>query len=466
MPRSLIEELVERGEWNDFVGTLSEDEADALLCDWSAWGRPDQQMPPGDWDAWFVRAGRGFGKTRSGAEAIRRLVTIEETHGRVAIVAPTAGDCRDILIEGESGLLAVHPPDTRPKYEPSKRRLTWPNGAIGTLFSGEEPDRLRGPQHDLGWLDEPASLASSETLDNLRLGLRLGMRPRLLITGTPRPRPWLRDLSDEAGTVTTTGSTYENIANLAPPFVRLIIGRYENTRLGRQELHAEWLDDVEGALWTAAVLEATRIAAWSPSEPHDSLWREMNRKRRLLELPEVLLPRDRRPWRTVVAVDPPAETAECGIIVASAPRNGRAGVDHCVVTADATTSGPPEVWGEQVVAAYRLHDAETVVVEANQGGDMCRAVIHAVDPLVPVKKIRAKDSKADRAEPISALYGKGWVHHVGFLGDLEAQLTSWVPDESKSPDRLDALVHAVTELLSPQSVARATAHSAVARRIR
>lgn len=467
MSRSFAERLLERRQLKRWVSRLTEAEAQAAVYDWRIWGRPEQQLPTGDgWMAWFIRAGRGFGKTRAGAEGIRHLTCIAQSHGRIGLVSPTAADCRDILVEGESGLLAIHPTAERPKYEPSKRRLTWPNGAVATCYSAEEPDRLRGPQHDALWIDEPASMArGEETLDNARLGLRLGMRPRLLLTGTPRPRPWLRAFAAEPGVISTTGNTYENIANLAPAFVRVILARYEGTRLGRQELHAEWLDDVEGALWTSETLEATRIGAWHAASPWTSLEVELNRARVKLGLGVQSFAAERRPWRTLVAVDPPGETAECGIIVGAAPQRGRAGVHHAVILADSSLAGPPELWGRQVVAAYHAWGAEAVVAETNQGADMVRGTIHAVDPSVPVRKVYARQSKQDRAEPVSALYGRGWVHHVGYFVDLEGQMTSWVPGDEQSPDRLDALVHLVTALLTPVQMARATAHSPVSRRL-
>ena len=413
------------------------------------------ELPPGRWGIWFVRAGRGYGKTRTGAESVRELVTERQTHGRVGIVAPTAGDARDVMIEGESGLLAVHPPDTRPRYEPSKRRLTWPNGAVGSVFSAEEPGRLRGPQYDLVWGDEPASRnwlkedGGAKAIDNIRFGLRLGSDPRLILTGTPKPVPWIKAIQQEPTTVTTTGSTYENLRNLAAPFISMILGRYEGTRLGRQELHAEMLDDVEGALWTQLVIEDGRIAAadWDVADP----WRSLNGW--LVARGDPMVLGKRRPWRTIVAVDPPGSTAECGIVVAAGPTRGAAGRDHAVVVGDYSLAGPPERWASEVVRAYRLHGCQAAFVEDNQGGDMTRAVIHAVDPTVPIRKVHASDSKKARAEPVSALYEAGFVHHVGFWTLLEDQMTTWVPTETpKSPDRLDALVHAIRELLPPRDV--------------
>lgn len=407
-------------ERRHLLSLYSEQQLRALAYDWLFWRRPSQAPPPGAWLTWLVRAGRGYGKTRVGAETVRENVE-KGLAGRVALLGPTAGDARDVMIEGESGLLSVFPKDRRPHYEPSKRRVTFSNGAIGTTFSADEPDRLRGPQHDLLWGDEPASWKrGKEAWDNASLGLRLGSNPRAILTGTPRPTAWLRELSKRKSTATTVGSTYENYANLAPTFVAEILERYEGTTLGRQELHAEWLDDVEGALWVESVISAARVTQW---------------ERGLRDL-------------VVVGVDPPGETAECGIVVAGGPAKP-VPTSHVYVLDDMSVAGRPEAWGAQVVAAWKKHNADVVIVEANQGGDMVRAVVHHVDPSCPVKKIRAAVSKADRAEPVAALYERGRVHHVGYHTLLESQMVTWVPDESKSPDRVDALVHSVNKILPP-----------------
>jgi phage terminase large subunit-like protein len=296
-----------------------------------------------------------------------------------------------------------------------------------------------------------------EAWDNASLGNRLG-RPHSILTGTPRPLPWLKEIEAMPGTVVRTGSTYENIGNLAPQFIALILGRYEGTRLGAQELHARYLEDVEGALWRLMVIEATRFAHWSRDNPWGAVVEQATLDARLALGLGAWSPEkgERRPWTTWVGVDPPGETAECGIVAGTAPLRGKAGRDHAVVLDDMSVAGAPEVWGARVVECFRKWNADGIVVEANQGGDMCRATIHAVDSSVPVEKIRAKESKADRAEPISALYSRGWVHHYGHLAALENQMTTWVPEESKSPDRLDAMVHLVTKLLSPTNLKQAS----------
>lgn len=458
---STAERLILSCEWDAWVASLPPHLRDRLDFQWSLWRRPNQSRPTGDWRTWLILAGRGYGKTRTGAESIRDAVysTDPSTRARrVGLIAATAADGRDVMVEGESGLLAVHPPAMRPTYEPSKRRLTWPNGAIATVYSADKPDRLRGPQHDLIWGDEPASWRFGEqAFDNAIFGLRLGRRPVMILTGTPKPTRWLRVLAERDDCVVTKGSTYQNIANLPPTFVADVLGRYEGTRLGRQELHAEFLDDVEGALWTELVIDSGRIAEFDRRRP----WTSINAW--LVALGEPMLA-DRRAWRTVVAVDPPGETAECGIVAGSAPVQGKAGRDHAVVIEDASMTGRPEEWGAAVVACARRVGAERVVVESNQGGDMVRSTVHAVDPTVRVEKIRADESKQARAEPVSALYERRFVHHHGHFPMLESQMVTWVPGESRSPDRLDAAVHLIRELLRDVAHRPTKVHNPASRR--
>ncbi len=401
------------------VQELAPDAAEALLYDWSLWARPNQLPPPGDWLIWLLLAGRGFGKTRTGAEFIRAEVAAGRM-GRVALIAPTSADARDVMVEGESGLLAVHPPKERPVYEPTKRRVTWPNGAVATLFSADEPDRLRGPQFDGMWEDELAAWRYPEAHDLAMMALRLGQRPRCVITTTPRPTPIIKALLKSPTTVVTRGTTYDNIENLAPNFVAQVVERYRGTTLGRQELLAEVLDDNPAALWHRDALEACRVGV----------------------APTLV--------RVVVAVDPEAanneESAEAGIVVA-----GR-GVDgHAYVLADDSLRGSPHQWGTVAVRAYVRHRADRLLAEVNNGGDMVEFVIRTINPMVAYKKLHASRGKQARAEPVAALYEQGLVHHVGTFPELEDQLCSWVPGEGKSPDRLDALVWAITDLmLGPQ----------------
>lgn len=408
-----------------FLDSLSPSELLELEYHWPFWARPQQLAPPGDWRTWLVLAGRGFGKTRTGAEYIRQGVESGQC-GNIALVAATAGDARDVMVEGPgSGLLAVCPPNNRPIYEPSKRKVTWPNGAVAHLYSADEPDRLRGPQHDRAWADEIASWAYVEAWDNLMFGLRIGADPRTVVTTTPRPIPLLKDLIKQKTTVVTGGNTYENFANLAPAFIEQIISKYEGTRLGRQELYAEILDDVEGALWTRQMLDDLRV----------------------LKHPDLK--------RIVVAVDPEATStegsAETGIVVV-----GLGVDDHGYLLDDLSLRDTPDRWGRAVVTALNMHGADRVVAEANQGGEMVEHVLRTIMPNIPYKAVHASRSKVARAEPIAALTEQGRIHHVGMFGPLEDQLCGWVVGE-KSPDRLDAYVWGFTELMVEQAEPTRTA---------
>lgn len=385
--------------------------------------RPEQIEPEGEWRAWLILAGRGWGKTRTGAEWVRWRIA----HGakRVALVGPTAADVRDVMVEGESGLLAVCEDDAvQPLYEPSRRRIVFPKGsalapegAMCTTYSAEEPDRLRGPQHDAAWCDELAAWRYPEAWDQLQFGLRLGDDPRCIVTTTPRPTREIRELVKAPTTVVTRGSTFDNADNLAPAFLERILAKYEGTRLGRQELYAEILDDVPGALWNRRMLEEA-VAAWPETEP---------------EL-----------QRCVVAIDPAVtsgeDSDETGIIVAG--RNGPKGY----VLADYTCRMSPDGWARQAIEAYHQHEADRIVAEANQGGDMVKTVLRTVDPSVPVRLVHATRGKRVRAEPVAALYEQGRVSHAQVFPELEDQLVTWTPDSPTSPDRLDALVWALTEL--------------------
>lgn len=367
---------------------------------------------------WLILAGRGFGKTRCITEWARTQAQAQPG-SRGAIVAATAADVRDVLIEGESGILNISPPWFKPAYEPSKRRLTWPNGSMATLFSADEPDRLRGPQHHWAVCDELAAWRRPETWDMLMFGLRLGERPRVAIATTPRPTPIIKSLMVDPTCHVTRGSTYDNKANLAPAFFQQIVAKYEGTRLGRQELNAEILDDVPGALWNRDLLEQCRI----------------------IKAPDLI--------RVVVGVDPAASTGEHGIVVA-----GLGADNHGYIIDDLTTAGSPDTWGRQVVTGYHKHRADRVAAEANNGGDMVISTILTVDPKVATKKLWASRGKYTRAEPIAALYEQGRVHHVGMFPELEDEYCTWVPNEGMdSPNRLDAAVWALTELmLTPSGV--------------
>ncbi|MEK9749189.1 MAG: terminase family protein [Pseudomonadales bacterium] len=396
------------------LSELSANEAAEILEDWRFWARPDQIAPEGNWRVWLIMAGRGFGKTRCGSEWVHEQ--IRQGRERIALVGETKADVRDVMVEGESGILATAGRN-RPLYEPSKRRLTWPNGAIGVCYSGDEPDQLRGPQHDAAWLDELAKYRyAEETWSNLDLGLRLGESPQAVITTTPRPVQIMRELvADELVTV-TRGSTYDNLQNLAESFAKRIVERYEGTRLGRQELHAEILDDVVGALWSREMIDAHRLRE---TPPHFE--------------------------RIVVGVDPAVTSGEdadeTGILVAGMIGN------RGYVVEDLSGQYTPQEWAIQAIKAYYKYNADRIVAEVNQGGDMVEHTIRTVDRNVSYKAVRAARGKILRAEPIAALYEQGRIHHCGTFAALEDQLCMYTHESRDSPDRLDALVWALTDLM-------------------
>jgi phage terminase large subunit-like protein len=405
---------------------------EALQWDWSFWGRPEQQRPEGnDWNIWMYLAGRGAGKTRTAAEWVREEAKHTNTgQRRFALVARTAADVRDVIVEGESGIINVTPPSERPLYEPSKRRLTWPNGNTATCFTADEPDSLRGPQFTHAWGDEVAAWrqtpdgAGLTAFENLRIGTRLGSNPKIMITTTPKRVPLLYELLREADAhpgkvIITKGSTMDNSGNLSAAYMDGILGVYEGTRLAAQELYGEMLSDVEGALWTVELIDKTRQMS------------AMN-----------------APLR-VIGVDPSvAENPrdECGIVVVSSTADRDLYKRQSWVLEDASILGSPDVWANRVVAMARKWGCP-VVAEVNQGGALVRNAINTIDPSVKVLEVHSKYGKALRAEPITLAYEQDRVHHVGYLADLESQMTSWIPGEGKSPDRVDALVHALTALL-------------------
>jgi phage terminase large subunit-like protein len=385
---------------------------------WEAHARPKQIAPPGDWLVWLILAGRGFGKTRTGAEWVREQVETGKA-GRIALVAKDAADVRDVMVEGESGLLAIsHPKRNKPVYESSKRRVTWPNGAIATMYSSEDPGDLRGPQHDGAWCDELAKWKNAqETWDNLLMGLRLGDNPRAVVTTTPQPIPTVKMLLSDPTVHVTRGTTHENLDNLSPAFRQTIL-RYEGTRLGRQELYAELLEDTPGALWTINLIEASRRKTVRPEDMA----------------------------QIVVAVDPAIsqheESDETGIVVC-----GKDAAGDGYVLADYSGKYSPDGWARKAVWALAEHQANKIVIEKNQGGDMVRHTIETVDKRAPIAEVHASRGKYLRAEPVAALYEQGKVHHVGIYPRLEEQMTTYVPGLTGSPDRLDALVHGFTEIL-------------------
>lgn len=393
---------------------LSDAEAAIALYEWSFWARKGQVEPSGDWRVWLLLAGRGFGKTRTGAEWIRSRVD----HGsarRIALVAPTPADARDVMVEGESGLIHTSPPWNRPTFEPSKRRVTWPNGAQATIYSGHEPDQLRGPQHDTAWADELASWQyARETWDNLQFGMRLG-DPKTCVTTTPKPIKLLRELLHAPHTHVTTGSTYDNATNLPAAFFEQIVQKYEGTSLGEQELYAKLLDEAPGALLARKVIDAGRITDAPPFK------------------------------RIVVAIDPAAtdnpESSETGIIVAAMGDNG-----HGYVVKDLSGRFSPDTWARRAVMAYHDLKANKLIGEQNNGGQMVEHTVHTVDRRVAYWPVTASRGKHTRAEPIAALYEQGKIHHIGAFPELEDQWCTWVPGEN-SPDRLDACVWALSDLM-------------------
>jgi phage terminase large subunit-like protein len=430
--KSLMEQIALLSE-EEQQAVLADMDMEQLVWDWTAWARPEQRPPDTtDWAIWLYLAGRGAGKTRSAAEWIRSKARISnQGQLRFALVARTAADVRDVIVEGESGIMNISPPSERPHYEPSKRRLTWPNGNVATLLTADEPDGLRGIQAHYAWADELAAwrqtpdAAGMTSWDNLRVATRLGQYPQIITTTTPKRVPVLYSLIEEqkkTGKVfISKGSTLDNAGNLSDSYLTAITGVYEGTRLAAQELYGEMLDDVEGALWTQEMIDAARELMYPPKAP-----------------------------LRVIGVDPSvAENPrdECGIVVCASTADRELYKRHAWVLEDATIHGSPEVWANKVVEMARRWSCP-VVAEVNQGGALVRNAINAIDPSVKVLEVHSKYGKALRAEPIVLAYEQNRIHHVNYLPELESQMFSWIPGESKgSPDRVDALVHAMTALL-------------------
>lgn len=387
-----------------------------------SWTPHVNQIPPsGVWHTWLFLGGRGAGKTRAGAEWVRERVL--KGARRVALVGPTYSDVREVMIEGVSGLRSIGPPDELPRYESSRHRLVWPNGAEAFAFSATDPDGLRGPQFEIAWIDEFAVWPEPQiALDTLRMGVRLGASPRIVITTTPRPIAALKTLLKQPGVRVTHEPTSANADHLAPGFVTAMQAAYGGSVLGRQELDGLLIDDPPGALWRRRAVEASLVEAPTDLD------------------------------RLIVAVDPPvtsnARSDECGIVVAGARGEGHA--RQAFVLAD-ESFGPaaPADWAGRVVAAWRAHQADAVVAESNQGGEMVSEIIATIDPNVPVKRVHASRGKRARAEPVAALYSAGRVSHTGRFSALEDQMCAFgAPGGgTSSPDRVDALVWAISELL-------------------
>ena len=423
-PAQLLASLTEE-ERNEYLNSLTPKQKAALKWYWPFWARPDQLPPSGDWTTWLLLAGRGFGKSRCGAEWVRQVA--KDFPGcRIALVAETAADARKVMVEGDSGILNISPPDFMPEYSPANRQITWPNGSIAFTYNATQPDQLRGPQHHFAWCDEIAKWQyMQESWDQLQFGLRLGEHPKQVVTTTPRPLPLIRKLVADPDTVVTRGRTMDNAGNLAAPFLKQIEDRYGGTRLGRQELDGEILDDIPGALWSRASIDERRM----PEPPVD------------LD-------------RVIVAVDPAASSEEGsdenGIVVVGLSRD-KDGYARGYVLEDGSLRGSPEEWARKAVHLYRKWSADKIVAEKNQGGEMVEAVIRSVDRTVPLKLVHASRGKVIRAEPISALYEQGRVHHCGRFDELEDQMCTFSADNIRgngmgSPDRVDALVWGLTEI--------------------
>lgn len=419
----------ESGIAHELPDMLDQPERDAVLWNWPLWARASQLPPSGDWRVWLIMAGRGFGKTRAGAEWVR-MVAERDNSARIALVAASLHEARSIMVEGESGLMAISAPHLRPRYEPSLRRIVWPGGAQALLYSAAEPEALRGPQHSHAWCDEIAKWDDNQgqarrSWDNLMLGLRLGEAAQIVATTTPKAVPIVRRLMEQAGRdgdiVLTRGSTLENKANLPSRFIADVTREFGGTLLGRQELDGELIDDLPGALWTRALLERCREPATQVSVT-----------------------------RVVIGVDPPASADgdACGIVVCGLGNDGTARV-----LADASVEqASPERWARAVAEAARAWSADRVVAEANQGGAMVEAVLRAANAALPLRLVHASRGKVARAEPVAALYEAGRVRHAGFFGRLEDELCGLLPGGSyqgpgRSPDRADAAVWALTELM-------------------
>ena len=405
----LLNELKETTDLNQYA------------LNWAHQARLHQTPQFDDWLIWLLLGGRGSGKTRTGAEWVRKQVAI---HGksRIALVAPTFNDAREVMLEGESGLLHIGYPSERPTFSSSRRRLEWPNGAVGHIFTAEDPDGLRGPQFDAAWADEFCSWAYPEdTLSNLRLALRLGETPQLVITTTPRPIPALKKLMATKGLLISRGSTADNADNLAPTFLAAMEDAYGGTRLGRQELGGEYIEDLDGALWTRAMLEA----AYTEERPDCS--------------------------KIILAIDPPVTSGErsdaCGLIVAGRMGQGRHAKAY--ILHDGTVQGrSPEGWARAAIELAQGWDVDYILAETNQGGELVTSILRLFDPHIAIRSVHASRSKTARAEPVALLYEQGRVSHCGRFTALEDEL-AMIGTESltRSPDRADALVWAVTELL-------------------
>lgn len=419
-------------EREQLLSSLTDSDAYRLKYEWGFWARPDQLPPSGEWLVWLVMAGRGFGKTRTGAEYIRSVLT-ENPGWHAALVGTTLAEVRSTMIEGPAGLQAVFPPEewAQVRWNRTTCELWLPNGSHAQGYTADVADKLRGPAHHVAWADEiakwkdaPSGILENTTWSNMMLGLRQGPYPRCVATTTPKPFKLIKELLADEATHVTRGSTYDNLTNLSPTFKRQVLRQFEGTRLGRQELHAEVLEDVEGALWTRVMIEQGRVE----------------------KAPETLV-------RCVVAIDPAVSvgenSAETGIVVVGRGEDG-----ECCVLQDASGKLSPLSWAQRAVNLYEQWHADAIVAETNNGGDLVTTNIRTVSRSVPIVTVHASRGKAARAQPIASLYEQGRVHHVGMFPLLEDQLCGWCPDSGDpSPDRLDALVWGVTYLSEQRPLA-------------
>lgn len=426
-------------EWTKFYANLPAHDRFILNHDWNFWARPPQLAPAGYWNTWVIMAGRGFGKTRPGAEqVIRWAIELGQEYGagHIALVGKDPEDIRKVMIEGESGILACSPPWFRPKWEPTKKQMLWPNNVLASVYSSEEPDQLRGPQHHKAWGDEPCKWRyAQETWDMLQFGLRLGIHPQALLTTTPRPIKMLIDILSDTDTTVTGGATDQNADNLSDIFMKAVYRRYGGTRLGRQELLGQLLTDTPGALWTQAMIDDLRV--------------------KVQDAPEMQM--------MVVAIDPQAakptddpelqeNLAETGIVVTGKGVDG-----HHYVLHDFSDHYSPDGWGKKACVHYETLQCEKIIGEINNGGAMVEYVIKTcardLGYDVLFKMVHASRGKRTRAEPVAALYEQKRGHHVGDFPELENQMTTWVPGND-SPDRMDAMVWGATEcmLLTPDDL--------------
>lgn len=405
-----------------YLNSLSEQTKAELLYNWLFWARDSQLIPDAllldpEINTWNIIAGRGNGKTRTGAESVRWLVE-NAGYRNVMLVGRTEDEVKDIMVKGSSGLLSIYPPWNKPIYEPTNRVVYFPNGATAITRSADKPDQIRGQNTDLVWGDEIASWRYPESYDQIQFGNRVGKKPLQIYTTTPRPTALIKELVESPHAITTGGSTYDNLANLAKTFVDFILKKYERTTLGRQELLAEILEGIDGALWTLALLEPCHI---------------FNRD---------LLPR----WqRKVIAVDPAAksnpDSAETGIIACALGTD-----DLGYVLEDGSIRGTPLEWATQTIKLFDRWQADLILVEDNQGGEMVESNLRTIRQTLPIKRVTSIEDKYTRAQPVASLYEQNRVRHFGVLSELEDQMTTWRKGE-RSPDRIDAMVHGIRELM-------------------